>query len=71
MLGQMFLGMSTKAVKDGSYYILNGRKMWITNGCLDDEGTPAHGVLVYAVTGENNKGRPEISSFLVTDDCQG
>ena len=69
--GTDVLGMSTKAVKNGDHYILNGRKMWITNGCLDDQGTPAHGVLVYAVTGENKKGRPEISSFLVTDDCEG
>ena len=69
--GTDVLGMSTKAVKDGKHYILNGRKMWITNGCLDDEGTPAHRVLVYAVTGENDKGHPKISSFLVTDDCPG
>ena len=69
--GTDVLGMSTKAVKDGDHYILNGRKMWITNGCLDDKGTPAHGVLVYAVTGENKNGRPELSSFLVTDDCEG
>jgi len=69
--GTDVLGMTTKAVKDGDHYILNGRKMWITNGCLDDDGTPAHGVLVYAITGENEKGRPEISSFLVTDDCEG
>ncbi|MDA1168172.1 MAG: acyl-CoA dehydrogenase family protein, partial [archaeon] len=40
--GTDVLGLSSTATKqvDGSY-ILNGRKMWITNGCLDDQGTPA------------------------------
>ena len=79
--GTDVLGMSTKAVRDGDYYVLNGRKMWITNGCLDNKGTPAHGVLVYAVTSQNKigqnkidqnkKNQSEISSFLVTDDCPG
>jgi glutaryl-CoA dehydrogenase len=29
-------GMETKAVRDGSGFVLNGAKMWITNGCLAD-----------------------------------
>jgi glutaryl-CoA dehydrogenase len=29
-------GMETKAVKDGSGYVLNGAKMWITNGTIAD-----------------------------------
>ncbi len=29
-------GMITNAVKDGDSYILNGNKMWITNGCIAD-----------------------------------
>ncbi len=29
-------GMQTKAVKDGHSYILNGAKMWITNGSIAD-----------------------------------
>jgi glutaryl-CoA dehydrogenase len=29
-------GMVTKAVDDGSHYVLNGAKMWITNGSLAD-----------------------------------
>jgi len=28
--------MVTKAVKDGNSYILNGAKMWITNGTIAD-----------------------------------
>lgn len=29
-------GMKTKAVKDGKHYVLNGAKMWITNGTIAD-----------------------------------
>ncbi len=29
-------GMVTKAVDDGSHYVLNGAKMWITNGTIAD-----------------------------------
>jgi glutaryl-CoA dehydrogenase len=29
-------GMITHAVEDGDEYILNGNKMWITNGCVSD-----------------------------------
>jgi isovaleryl-CoA dehydrogenase len=69
--GTDVLGMSTKAEKNGNKYILNGRKMWITNGCLDDNGTPADGVLVYAITGKKPNGRPQVSSFFVKKDFAG
>jgi glutaryl-CoA dehydrogenase len=49
-------GMITKATKDGSNYILNGSKMWITNGGMADlaivwakvpeEGNKVHGFIV-------------------------
>ncbi|MBT5737949.1 MAG: acyl-CoA dehydrogenase [Planctomycetes bacterium] len=29
-------GMITHAVEDGDEYVLNGNKMWITNGCISD-----------------------------------
>ncbi len=29
-------GMTTRAVRDGDFYVLNGAKMWITNGTLAD-----------------------------------
>lgn len=63
-VGTDVLGMKTTAVKSGDYYILNGRKMWITNGTIDENKTPADCVLVYAKTGEKN-GRPQISTFMV------
>lgn len=70
--GTDVLGLSTIAVQneDGNW-ILNGRKMWITNGCIDEEGTPADVVWVYAKTGTNEKGRAEISTFLVEKGMQG
>jgi glutaryl-CoA dehydrogenase len=46
-------GMQTRAVKDGSDYVLNGRKMWITNAPM------AQLVLVWAKLGD------EIRGFLV------
>ncbi len=63
-VGTDVLGMKTTAVKSGGDYILNGRKMWITNGTIDDKGTPGDCVLVYAVTGEKN-GRKQVSTFIV------
>ncbi len=50
-------GMTTQAVKQGSHYLLNGTKMWITNGSIADvalvwakiEGE-IHGLLVEAGT---------------------
>jgi isovaleryl-CoA dehydrogenase len=50
--------MKTAAVRKGDHYLLTGRKMWITNGCVAD-GKPGDIFLVYAKTGDH------ISTFLV------
>ena len=65
-VGTDVLGLSTtaKQQEDGTWKI-NGRKMWITNGCLDEDGTPADVVWVYAKTGTDDKGRVQMSTFLV------
>jgi isovaleryl-CoA dehydrogenase len=63
-VGTDVLGMKTTAVKSGDHYVLNGRKMWITNGTIDENNTPCDAVLVYAKTGEKN-GRMQMSTFLV------
>jgi isovaleryl-CoA dehydrogenase len=55
------LGMRTTAVKEGDDYILNGAKMWITNGAISDNEL-GDVFLVYARTGE---GRSAVSSFIV------
>ena len=33
--GTDVLGMRTTAVRKGDHYVLNGRKMWITNGAIN------------------------------------
>ena len=68
--GTDVLGMQSQAIRDGDVYVLNGRKMWITNGCIDEEGTACDLVLIYAKTGEVN-GRPQLSSFVVEKGMSG
>ena len=70
--GTDVLGLSTTAKKtaDGNWCI-NGRKMWITNGCLDETGTPADVVWVYARTGTDDLGRVEMSTFIVEAGTKG
>jgi isovaleryl-CoA dehydrogenase len=69
-MGTDVLAMETQAVKKGDDYFLTGRKMWITNGTLDDKGTPADFLIVYARTG-THQGKPQISTFLVEKDFEG
>ena len=71
-VGTDVLGLSTTAeLRDDGSWVINGRKMWITNGCLDDEGTPADVVWVYAKTGVNANGKSQISTFLVEKEHVG
>lgn len=60
--GSDVVSMKTKAVKKGNKYILNGTKMWITNGPDCDV------CVVYAKTGEGSKG---ISTFVVEKGFKG
>ena len=70
--GTDVMGLSTTAEqRDDGSWVLNGRKMWITNGCLDDDGTPADVVWVYARTGVNEKGKAQLSTFLVENGMPG
>lgn len=68
--GTDVLGMKSTAVKQGDHYILNGRKMWITNGTVDDNKTSCDFVWVYAKTGEKN-GRALLSTFIVEKNDSG
>src|SRR5438270_306872 len=56
-------GMTTRAVRDGDAYVLNGAKMWITNGNLADVA------LVWAKVAED--GRDTVRGFLVETDSSG
>jgi len=63
--GTDVLGMQTKAVRDGDFYILNGRKIFITNGAVDDT-TLGDVFLVYANTGPRS-----ISTLVVEKGVAG
>ena len=52
-------GTTTTAVEDGDYYIINGRKTFITLAPLSDYA------VIYAKTDKNAKGSRGISAFLV------
>ncbi|MFE4650621.1 acyl-CoA dehydrogenase family protein [Streptomyces sp. NPDC056707] len=56
--------LTTKAVRDGDSYVINGTKMFITNGTWADV------VLLFARTGDT-PGRKGISAFLVPTDTPG
>ena len=56
--------------EDGTW-LLNGRKMWITNGVIDDGSTPADVCMVYAKTGQDDDGRQQITTFIVERGMEG
>jgi isovaleryl-CoA dehydrogenase len=62
--------MKTTAKKSGNGYIINGRKMWITNGCIDENGTAADVVLNYARSNDKN-GKVQLSTFIVEKGHKG
>lgn len=53
-------GMITRAKKDGNHYVLNGAKMWITNGGMSDLA------IVWAKDDDN-----KIKGFIVDRDTKG
>lgn len=58
--GSDVMSMQTTAKEDGDSFILNGSKMWITNGPIADV------IVVYAKTGDR-----KLSAFLVEKDFKG
>ncbi len=60
-VGTDVLAMSTTSYKKGDNYILNGRKMWITNGTISDDGELVDGCLVYT----RKKDNKDITLFFV------
>lgn len=62
--GSDVVSMKLKAEKRGNRYILNGNKMWITNG------PDAHTFVIYAKT-DVNAGPKGISAFIVERDFPG
>ena len=60
-------GSKTTAVKDGNKWVLNGSKIFITNGACE----LSLGVTVQAVTGTRTSGKPEYTCFLVEHGTPG
>ncbi len=58
-------GMTTRAVKDGEDWVLNGRKIWISRAAEADF------TIVMAVTDKEKRSRGGISAFLVDRDTPG
>jgi len=56
--------IKTTAVKEGEHWVLNGNKLWITNGGIADFFT------VFAKTPEEG-GRGKMTAFIVTKDMEG
>jgi alkylation response protein AidB-like acyl-CoA dehydrogenase len=57
--------ISTTATKDGDSWVLNGQKMWITNGSFADV------IVVYAANDKNLGARGGITAFIVEKDTPG
>lgn len=62
--GSDVVSMSATAVDEGDHFLLNGTKMWITNGPTADV------LIVYAKTSPD-KGSRGISAFIITPDLPG
>ena len=62
--GSDVVSMSLRARKEGEYYMLDGNKMWITNG------PDAHVYVIYAKT-DPDAGSKGITAFIVERDSEG
>jgi len=62
--GSNVAGMETRAEKDGDEWVLNGNKMWITNGSVAD-------VAIVMAKTSPEKGHAGITAFLTETDVDG
>jgi alkylation response protein AidB-like acyl-CoA dehydrogenase len=64
--GSDAFSIKTSAVRDGDHYVLNGQKLWITNGGIADFYT------VFAKTTPDKPGQKgKVTAFIVTRDLGG
>lgn len=63
--GSDVLSMQLKAEETANSYILNGNKMWITNG------PEANVLVVYAKTGNSDKPSKNVTAFIIEKDFPG
>jgi isovaleryl-CoA dehydrogenase len=66
--GTDVMGMTTKATRDGDHWVLDGAKMWITNGAISDTEL-GDTFLIYART--SGTGAKSLSLFLVDKGTPG
>lgn len=57
--------METTAVKDGDFFVINGRKQWITNGTFADV------VTVFALTDKALRAHGGVTAFIVEKEYPG
>ena len=62
--GSNVAGIETRAEQDGSEYVLNGNKMWITNGTVAD-------IAIVMAKTDPGAGHRGITAFLVPTDSEG
>lgn len=62
--GSDVMGMTTRAERRGDHYVLNGRKMWITNG-------PEADVIIVYATMDRSRGAQGVTAFIVESDSPG
>ena len=65
--GNDIFAMQTNAKKNENNYIINGNKMWITNGTIDNDKGTCDVLYLYARTGEKNL----ISTFFIEKNTPG
>ena len=63
--GSDVMSMKIKATQDGDNFILNGSKMWITNGPNADT------MIIYAKTDFDAKPSHGVTAFIVNGDAPG
>lgn len=63
--GSDVMAMSSRAEKEGDFYILNGNKMWITNAPEADV------TIIYVGTSTEEGSRSKLSAFIVERDRAG
>jgi butyryl-CoA dehydrogenase/short/branched chain acyl-CoA dehydrogenase len=62
--GSDAFALSTTARDDGKHYLLNGRKMWVTNGADAD-------IFIVLTTLDKSKGHKGVTAFIVEKDFPG
>jgi len=69
--GTDVLAMTTSSSKSKDGYSISGRKMWITNGAIDENRTPCDCLLFYAKSDQHKSDSKHISTFVVERGAKG